>query len=361
MSGKQFKNHRQNDFGGGMNTLKAPTAIQDKEGVYVQNFHSEGSRLIKQPGYSTYVDANNDLVIGPCKVKGMANYKDWLIMVLQRNDATKTYLTLWDLNGSLENASYRLEIPNYPEEVNVGSYFIGDLYVVVTDQTAQTDLTWAKFDGSALTNITSSVTTLTNKKFSCFGFHKGRSYLGGPTNSPGAFYYSKSSTASTPADSYDFGGTGSGATVVGDGSQYVTGFASRQNVGYIMMSNSVWKITDETATQGPMISKETGTGPARQNVITNVSQDTFYFDGFNVRRLSYEENTLALKDTAIADDIKNEFLKLPKDQSKACAYFAYPYYKLLLRTSDSDENDIAFVYSVIAKSWTIQRGISGNC
>jgi hypothetical protein len=50
-------------------------------------------------------------------------------------------------------------------------------------------------------------------------------------------------------------------------------------------------------------------------------------------------------------------IALPTDQTNACSYFIYPYYKLHLRTELSVSNDTTFVYNVINKAWSTQTGL----
>ena len=286
-------------------------------------------------------------------VKGIASYGDYLFTVCaNRFHVFKNGVLL----GAYTSAAFT------KDQYNVTTYFIGDLYAIVTDPSGAEDLVWLKISLSpiSITDITGSVLGLTNKKTVASGFYKGRVLIAGNASNPGNLYYSKSTTANTPSDSYDFSGTGSGAKVVGDGSQRITGFVTRQDVGYVICDRSVWKITDDDATTGPSIVKETSTGCIRQSAVCEVLQDVFYFDGTSVRRLSYEENNTALKDVAISDEVRNTILQLPRSQEKAVSYFAYPYYKLHLRTYDSSVNNIAFVYQVETKSWAIQSGISAN-
>lgn len=89
----------------------------------------------------------------------------------------------------------------------------------------------------------------------------------------------------------------------------------------------------------------------------NVDQDIFFFDGKSVRRLSYEENVLALKDASISDDIKPTIEGLPDNQTEAKVFFIYPLVKVFVRSDLSADNDIALVYNVINKSWSIQETI----
>jgi len=69
-----------------------------------------------------------------------------------------------------------------------------------------------------------------------------------------------------------------------------------------------------------------------QSVITDVQQDTFYLDWKNrsVRRLSYEANVSALRDSRVNDEIRSLMTTLPEEQPLATASFSYPNYKLSL-------------------------------
>ena len=105
------------------------------------------------------------------------------------------------------------------------------------------------------------------------------------------------------------------------------------------------------------IQQVTKTGAVNQGCIENVEQDLFFFDGKAVRRLSYEEGTFALNDTAISNKIAPTLENIPDDQSKAMSYFVYPYYKLFYRSEGSGTNDTCLRYNVINKSWSTQVGI----
>jgi len=68
--------------------------------------------------------------------------------------------------------------------------------------------------------------------------------------------------------------------------------------------------------------------------VTEVEQELFYYDDItkNVRRLSYEENLITLRDTSISREIETIFEQLADDQSNATASFKYPNYKLFMRS-----------------------------
>lgn len=88
-----------------------------------------------------------------------------------------------------------------------------------------------------------------------------------------------------------------------------------------------------------------------------------------MRRLSYEQNILALKDTSISDKIRNTLRLLPEGDANGqykrdtvSTSFIFPLYKLYARTSFSSAADIAFVYNVIDKSWSVDTiGVRSSC
>jgi len=61
---------------------------------------------------------------------------------------------------------------------------------------------------------------------------------------------------------------------------------------------------------------------------------------------------------SISDELQPLIESLPQSQKYAASYFAYPYYKLFLRSDSSSFNDIGITYNVIKKSWGIQYGLS---
>lgn len=168
-----------------------------------------------------------------------------------------------------------------------------------------------------------------------------------------------------PSPIFDFSALSSSSQVCWDWTP-ITAFIIWQDKLYIWKANSIWKAWEVQITYDssdvviwvayPLL-QETQTWPINHKSITNVMQDIIYYDWINVRRLSYEENFSALKDSSISENIFPLMIALPTDQTNACSYFIYPYYKLHLRTELSVSNDTTFVYNVINKAWSTQTGL----
>ena len=341
---------RINDLSWGLNVYSAASDIDNNQATVIKNFQVEGNKLNIIPGFSTYLDSN-DIPWASWKIRWIASYGKYLFVITQyrlsvfENWVWKSALT-WAWNA---------------DSYNITPYYIWDLYLVVTASDASEDVRFIKYVlWISISEVTPSWLPA-DKKFSCSTFYTNRISLWGNPKFPGNIYTSAPATVSNPEYAYNFWATWSSSQVIGDGSSIVTGFATRQNVLYCFTKNAVWKASEIDAWFSYVFSKETSTWAVNQAVIQNVTQDTFYFDGYSVRRLSYEANTLALKDSSISESVFPWLSSLPKVQEKAVSSFNYPYYKLFLRTENSVGNDICYVYNVIKKSWSIQTGIVASC
>lgn len=350
MSKIGYSTLRISDIGWGIDTYRWDSEIDNNQGVSSVNYQVEGNKLNVIPGFTEFI-WTVELPGAAWAVKGMGSYGDYLFVI------NSTRITVVKDGAYVSNLLDTFSSSNY----DILSYFLGDLYLVITDKSGAEDVRFLKLTISTSGLAAVSPTGLSDKKFTSAGFYLSRVVLGGNPKYPGNIFSSVPASVSAPTLSYDFSWTGSSSRVVGDGNQVITGFSTRQWVFYVVTKTSVWKAWDTLSWYDYVLSKETNTWAVNQSVIQPVEQDLFYFDGFAVRRLSYEANTLALKDASISDSISNEILSLPRNQEAAVSSFSYPHYKLFLRSDTSSGNDTCFVYNVIRKSWTTQTNITASC
>jgi len=190
--------------------------------------------------------------------------------------------------------------------------------------------------------------------------YQGKLILWGFIDNQNSLMHSKTSSITDPFLTLDFSGYNSGSQLIWNNSS-ITWFQVGENWLHVFKSDEVWFSNTEkdTGTFFDFIfNKSTTTWAINQRVVTEVEQELFYYDDItkNVRRLSYEENLITLRDTSISREIETIFEQLADDQSNATASFKYPNYKLFMRSklSWTNVNDVALVYNVDRKSWAIE-------
>ena len=356
---------RYSDLGWGINTYKSPSDIEDKESQVLINYSTQGNKIVNLPWYT-----------------GIYNFWTWAKKVVWLKDVGNYLYVIYDKVLYIRNkttwADVTFNLTKFTNDWTLASrsYYnilvgkVADRFIIITDNDAKDDLYFLYFDWTTVTDKTSDTTWLTNKKFRTAWFYRWVVFLWGWELNPSALVNSWQSwpidsdyilyfwTLPSPSTT-----TVGGQNIIGD-DEPITWFITRQDVMYIMKTNSIWKITDiyadEATPSKPVVLwvKETWTWITGQWAVQNVLQDILYFDWNSVRRLSYEQNNLALKDVSISDEkISNVISSLPDNQRKAQSLFVYPYFKVFLRSDLSDENDVALVYNVIDKSWSIQKNI----
>jgi hypothetical protein len=93
-------------------------------------------------------------------------------------------------------------------------------------------------------------------------------------------------------------------------------------------------------------------------VVHNIHGNTIYYDGSHVRRLDYDTQSQSLADIYVSSPLRGFFESIPNDQRYATSSYAYPLLKFFLRRDHtSKSNDIAVVYNVETRSWSIQDQI----
>lgn len=353
---KNNKTLRIVDFSGWLNTLDDPTNIQDKQGTVFENFQVEGNKLITPNGYILL--KNFSATVKP--IQGIKLYDNTLVVLHNwtlyvhniSSGTTKSLAAACTVGLDYNIAVYmdKIVITNYTEVPKAFTY--DTTFTVVPSTQAFTGLT-ANF------TATSSI------------FYQGRLFLAQyyagatPKVFSNVMLFSKSiSTNADLAPMFDFSALDSSSQAIWGGAP-ITGFAIGQNNMYVVKNNAffkLWEVIVSKNTSDVIIwvafpsDQVTQTGAVNQECVVNVDQDIFYFDGQNYRRLSYEQNILALKDSSISDEVSLEIRALPLDQSKATCFYVYPYFKGYLRSEFSSDNDVGFVYNVIKKSWSRENG-----
>lgn len=346
-----------------INQLDWDTHIDNTECVVCDWFSFEWNRLVTLKGYQEFSEISWDW-----NIKWLANIGEFVFIVTNTKvRIVKT--TTWEVKDYTW-----LTLP--ATQYNVTIWRVFDYFIVLTDTTWANDLILfrfvpnATFASSTLTNITTSITWLTSKKFTCAWFYNGKMLLWwNPSNS--ALYFSKTATVSTENDIYNFNDLDASSQYIWDWMSWITWFKWGNDNFYIFKRDSTYQITSyqqNTHTDSTwqlildsvaFITKRiSNAGAINQQVIQQVEQDIIYFDWENIRRVSYETNNLAIKDASISEKIYPIIQLLPKNQSEATWLFVYPYYKLYLKSSSTWSNDIAFVYNVITKSWSTQSNVS---
>lgn len=119
------------------------------------------------------------------------------------------------------------------------------------------------------------------------------------------------------------------------------------------ISNTVYTWLRHIAT------KSTDTWIKNQEVVHNVHWNTIYYDGTHIRILQYDTSSSTLEDLTPSDKVRWIINKLPKKQNFATSLYTYPLLKFFLRDSEKQYwNNIALVYNVEEKSWSIQDWIN---
>lgn len=355
---KGYVTSRWNDFGGWLNLRMSSDSIDDKQNIQSINMVSEGNKLVTSPWYVDYYTPWTTVA----KWQWISLYSDY-IFTLQDGDLyvfnTSTQTTYSQTSAvSSSTDSYKI--------INVKSFSWNISIIMINVNSATTeDIKGYEFNTTthAFTSIT--FTWLSDKNFKCGIFFEWKLLLGWNPSFPSSLYYSKTWSVATPTNIYDFSGYSSNAQNIGDW-EPLTWFVENNWTLFIFKSNSVFQVTWVNDTGADAISKSfayvarqlAAAGAINQFCAIPVEQDVMYFDGVNLRRVSYEANMAALSDDSVSKDIEEVFKTLPSSQSSvANMYYSYPFVKLFLRDKFSNNASIGVCYNVVDKSYSIQSGI----
>lgn len=221
--------------------------------------------------------------------------------------------------------------------------------------------------------------------YGCGMYYEGRLILSWKNWAP--WLVSFSQTASTASvDNFKNFWTPGFEQIVGEWDEIVTGLAvSSWKILALTKKAIYWGVVSSTKTQtGTSYTYNSATPPAVTSTtaqyttsfqcvfemvsstwnvdawsFVNVNHDLFFFDWSSIRRLGYEENISAIRDSSISDYIRPIFSSLPR-QRKITANFVFPLVKFYFN-KDSDVNDFAVVYNVMDKSFSTQRIGASDC
>ncbi len=348
---KNYQTSRYNDFWWGMNVRDSLDSIEDKQFSYLSNFSTEGNKLKTIKWYEPIINKWSGWI------KWIASWSKYIAYIYGSS------LYVYDTTTNSDIASIAItSAANY--NISVGKVI--DTFICITSTLWDIDAQLFRFNWTTITS--QAFTSLTNKKFVASQFMKNRLFLGWNQTYPSTVYSSKIGSPTAESNIYDFTfsvGTETCIETIWDVSP-VTWFLDNNWEQYIFKTNWVYNISsykEFTATTNAWfkVDRITSTWSINQQVIQWTDQDVLYFDWRNVRRLSYEMNTLALKDSAISSEIAPLIDNLPLNQIQATSWFIYPYYKLFVKDRFSNTNNIWLVYNIREKSWSIQQWIFPSC
>lgn len=390
MTLKSYSNLRLKDFWGWLNSRDGNTNIQDNQCLESIWFTSQGNRIVSVPWakneiYARSFSTPSDPFIGDWQ--GMTSYWEWVFWLYNN------YIAAWKVgeNGDAEVAywydsvSWKYQkIVDFAEQYtsvvapspkvrlwNMAAWFLWDIYVGVVDSFGFWAIKIYKFDPLTGNFTTMSPVGLPWVKFTSIAFYQGRLYLWGADTNPASIYYSKSWTIATPSDSYDFSWYPSGSQVVWDGSSPVTGINVIKNDLLISTASSIWKVSwtfdDKVSKFWYQLDNVSSNWVINQQCLCHVEQDTLFYDGHSIRKLSYESGGSSwysgwLRDSSISEIIAPTLRTLANDQTLAVSWFTYPYYKLALRSNTLvSYNDTIVWYNIIDKTFFVQTWLNVSC
>lgn len=351
-----FKTARFSDFSWGINLRNSADRIDDNQFQELVNMSSEGNKLniikwftlIKQLVWWT----NG-------KMQWMKLFSNYLICVFNWN------IYIYNLSNWVITVQSSA-VTSIEDRFQIVINKLVDISIILinTNPLSTEDIEAYEFNISTLVFVSKTFTWLSDKNFKCGAFYEGKLLLWGNPSAPSVLYFSKTFGATSLANIYDFSAYNSSSQVVWDGEAIVS-FASNNTEFFIFKTNSVWKIVqsiDNGTSYAYQLRQETSTWVVNAFCIVNVEKDIIYFDGTTIRRISYEQNILALSDSAIGKDIENWIKANTQNQvSNTFMVYAYPYVKLYLRSNTSSVNDFAILYNVVDKWFSTQIGIDANC
>lgn len=343
---KNYPTTRYNDFGWGMNTRDSEDFIEDKQGVLLKNFQCEGNKLVTIKGYEELVSKWNG------NIKGISSWDKYVTYIWGTSLYVYNTNTWTEVSVSI-GTSWASTLYN----INVGKVL--DTFIVITDTLWVEDMRMYRYNGTTLTS--QAFTWLSNLKFTCCSFMGTQLWAWGNILAPNVLYASRLAWPLNESNIYNFTYAVAQYAIadpIGDVNP-ISWFIENGWYKYIAKTNWMFRVTEitvPTTTSWAWVvhDKVTSTWPINQQVLQSIDQDVMYFDWRNVRRLSYEVDTSALKDSATSSEISTYINSLPEEQPQATAWFIYPYYKLFLKDRFSSTNNIGLVYNVREKSWSTQ-------
>lgn len=333
-----FQDFRQKELDWGLNIRDSANEIENKQFIKLENFNFKGNKLVNSKAFELAYD-----VWGTTWIKGILE-EDWDIWFVHNAQIYKNWVLQSTLWLSLPDRRYNMTLWN-------------DILYLTSEEKDDTSDDWVYvLQWNTVSQLSYAATgwprynTIYNWKL----------ILGWYNNTPNAVLHSQTWSVSDPTLTFNFGTYNAGSALVWDGSK-VTGFKVWEKWMWVFKENEVWYTNSEKDTWTTfdfIYEKETSTWNLNQNTITDVQQETFFYDPWTkaVRRLGYEENVTTLRDVAISREVEPIFENIAENQDYATSSFKYPNYKLFLRSKNSwaNVNDICLVYNVDRKSWAIE-------
>lgn len=356
---KWYNTLRWTDFGWWLNVRDSDDSIDDKQWTVGVNVVSEGNKLCTLSWYTDFLTPESWATKG----QAIAVYSNLVLTIHNKN--LFVYNTTTKLTYTKSNAVW--SATDVYQILTQKSFWTKVTIVLINTNNATTENVMAyEFDWTTFTTVNEAAGAapkwvwIADRNFKCGAFHQGKLLLWGHPSFPSSLYSSRTGSVTFPNYNYDFSAYDSSAQNVGDGEAIVS-IIINHNELFIFKTNSVhrnfWN-TDTWTSYAYQFKQESATWALNQFCAIPVEQDVIYFDGLNIRRLSYEQNIQALNDDSVSKDISPIFASLPSDQSKnATMYYAFPYVKLCLRDKFSLDNAVNILYNVVDKSYSIQNGM----
>ena len=351
----RYQTSRWNDFWGWVNVRNSSDSIDDKQWTQGVNMVSDWNKLVTIPWYSEYITVWTWVT----PAQAIDTYSNYVLSIHNRN--LYVYNTVTQTKYTKINAV--VSTTDKYSIVTTKSLTSGKISIVLININIATveDIVAYEFDWAVFT--TPTFTSLTNKNFKCGAFYEGKLLLGGNPLYPSNLYYSKTgSVLGAGANNiYDFSWYNSNFQAIWDGEPIVS-IVNNISELWVVKTNWFHKLvwtTDNWTSYLYQFKQESSTWALNTKCVVSVEKDLLYFDGFNMRRISYEANMSALSDNSISKDIFPIIDSLPENQSdNATMYYSYPYVKLFLRDKFSSYNSIWIIYNVVDKSFSFQSWLN---
>lgn len=352
---KRYQTSRWNDFWGWINVRTSSDSIDDKQWTLGVNTATEWNKLITVPWYAQYVT----LQAGLTRWQAISLYSNYLLIIHNRNLLvynTTTWVTYTQSNAVVSTTDKYSIVTTK----SLTSWKISIVLININLTTVE-DIVAFEFDWTTFTAQT--FVSLTNKNFKCGAFHEGKLLLGWNPLYPSNLYYSKTGAVlwAAATNIYDFSWYNSNFQAIWDW-EAIVAILSNISELYVVKTNwfhrNTWTSDNWTAYLF-QFKQESFTWAINTKCVLPVEKDIIYFDGINIRRISYEANMTALSDVSISKDIFPIIDALPDSQAdNATMYYVYPFVKLFLRDKFSSNNSIAITYNIVDKSFSTQTWLN---
>jgi len=219
-----FRPQRFSDFSWGINLRDSADRINDNQFIELVNLSSEWNKLQKIKGYALL----KTLASWTNRVQWVKLFSNYLIAVA--NASLHVYnLTTWVLT------TQATAVTSTTDKFQIIVQKLADLAIVLVNTNPATteDIKAYEFNTWTLAFTNKAFTWLSDKNFKCAAFYEGKLLLWGNPAASSVLYYSKTFSATSLANLYDFSAYNSWSQPVGDGERIV-GFASNNTEFFIL-------------------------------------------------------------------------------------------------------------------------------